>query len=321
MSQPVSPHPLSAAGVSGEPYPRKTQQNTSSTELSFRPQSSPPNTHQSHEAATADVNANMLATRVLSPSESDFVQKAAMSLEANSVQLPPLSRHLPGNLTQDVHAFYTPARFAAECARNDIPQHPRTVVSYDDYYPPKYPLEYAPALPRNYGNPSFSRLHNDVTNTHPPSTFYHSEPGIYAPSSLPDTSLPETTQLGDGYEPRYAGHIKHEDQAGYYSDMARGTNFYPPRYEEQDPIDKELPYAQLIHRALLSAPNHTMVLRDIYAWFETYTDKAAHSETRGWQNSIRHNLSMNGVSGSSSYHSVLSYQSITQPAFVPHRLE
>ncbi|KAL9011371.1 MAG: hypothetical protein Q9173_003780 [Seirophora scorigena] len=55
----------------------------------------------------------------------------------------------------------------------------------------------------------------------------------------------------------------------------------------------EEPYAQLIFRALKSAPGHRMVLKDIYRWFERNTDKASKS-SKGWQNSIRHNLSMNG---------------------------
>lgn len=62
------------------------------------------------------------------------------------------------------------------------------------------------------------------------------------------------------------------------------------------------PYAQLIYRALMSAPNHAMVLKDIYEWFEQNTDKAKiaqNSSAKGWQNSIRHNLSMNGVRNSS----------------------
>lgn len=54
------------------------------------------------------------------------------------------------------------------------------------------------------------------------------------------------------------------------------------------------PYAQLIFRALKGAPGYRMVLKDIYRWFENNTDKARKS-SKGWQNSIRHNLSMNGV--------------------------
>jgi hypothetical protein len=55
------------------------------------------------------------------------------------------------------------------------------------------------------------------------------------------------------------------------------------------------PYAKLIYRALMSAPNHSMVLQEIYQWFRENTAKGS-SDTKGWMNSIRHNLSMNAVS-------------------------
>ena len=51
-------------------------------------------------------------------------------------------------------------------------------------------------------------------------------------------------------------------------------------------------YAQLIAEALNNAPEQTLVLSDIYKAINTkypYYDL----ETKGWQNSIRHNLTMN----------------------------
>ena len=69
----------------------------------------------------------------------------------------------------------------------------------------------------------------------------------------------------------------------------------PQTEADRSPVDKEQPYAQLIYRALMAAPGRTMILRDIYDWFRVHTDKATDKETKGWQNSIRHNLSMNGV--------------------------
>jgi hypothetical protein len=57
----------------------------------------------------------------------------------------------------------------------------------------------------------------------------------------------------------------------------------------------EEPYAKLIYRALMGAPNHSMVLQEIYQWFIEHTDKGS-STSSGWRNSIRHNLSMNAVS-------------------------
>jgi hypothetical protein len=59
----------------------------------------------------------------------------------------------------------------------------------------------------------------------------------------------------------------------------------------------EEPYAQLIYRAFMSRPNKSMTLQEIYQWFRENTDKAK-SAGKGWQNSIRHNLSMNGVGDS-----------------------
>ena len=58
----------------------------------------------------------------------------------------------------------------------------------------------------------------------------------------------------------------------------------------------EPPYAKLIYDALMDAPEHQLVLRDIYTWISNNTDKAKDPAFKGWQNSVRHNLSMNGVS-------------------------
>lgn len=55
------------------------------------------------------------------------------------------------------------------------------------------------------------------------------------------------------------------------------------------------PYAKLIYRALMSTPTHSMVLQQIYQWFRENTVKGS-SDSKGWMNSIRHNLSMNAVS-------------------------
>ncbi|RMD40348.1 hypothetical protein DV735_g4778, partial [Chaetothyriales sp. CBS 134920] len=64
-------------------------------------------------------------------------------------------------------------------------------------------------------------------------------------------------------------------------------------YEEDEDGQGGKPYARLIYEALLEAPGHRMMLRDIYDWFEKNTTKPRESGTNGWQNSIRHNLSMN----------------------------
>ena len=62
-----------------------------------------------------------------------------------------------------------------------------------------------------------------------------------------------------------------------------------------DDSGMHLPYNQLLYNCFMEMPGHEALLKDIYAWFERNTDKARNPGQKGWQNSIRHNLSMNEV--------------------------
>ncbi|KAL3474201.1 hypothetical protein BJX99DRAFT_271856 [Aspergillus californicus] len=63
--------------------------------------------------------------------------------------------------------------------------------------------------------------------------------------------------------------------------------------EEAEDSSADPPYSQLIYEALLAAPGKKLPLQGIYLWFETNTAKGRDRTSKGWQNSIRHNLSMN----------------------------
>ncbi|KAL2803189.1 hypothetical protein BJX63DRAFT_437159 [Aspergillus granulosus] len=63
--------------------------------------------------------------------------------------------------------------------------------------------------------------------------------------------------------------------------------------DETEDTNADPPYSQLIYEALLTAPGKKLPLQGIYHWFEKNTAKGRDRGSKGWQNSIRHNLSMN----------------------------
>ncbi|RYO76320.1 hypothetical protein DL763_010594 [Monosporascus cannonballus] len=98
--------------------------------------------------------------------------------------------------------------------------------------------------------------------------------------SPPDINSPQVTGgIGDNYQL-----IDDDDPAQFPGAASEG----------EDAAKADEPYAQLIYRAFMSTERHAMTLQNIYQWFRDNTDKAK-GENKGWQNSIRHNLSMNAA--------------------------
>lgn len=172
------------------------------------------------------------------------------------------------------------------------------------------------SCPRTYSGLDFVSSIDNITESYPPSV-YLLEP--QRPQDVIDLSSNlnscQAMQFDDEYNPRCQRHPESKtiDVTTYATsqyeldnrvtnttaiqDLHSLSNGACKRVcaSEESSVDKEQPYAQLIYRALMEVPGHTMVLRDIYNWFRRNTDKATDKETKGWQNSIRHNLSMNGV--------------------------
>ena len=133
--------------------------------------------------------------------------------------------------------------------------------------------------------------------------------GSDAPATRQDQEAPNRLQIGYGTK----GAIYNRASPAPSSDIDRMEFHASPSdnkdrgSEDGDPLsamgdemdggedDGNQPYAQLIYRALLSAPEHKMVLNEIYDWFRKTYERFNKAKGKGWQNSIRHNLSMNGV--------------------------
>ncbi|KGO71900.1 Winged helix-turn-helix transcription repressor DNA-binding [Penicillium italicum] len=91
----------------------------------------------------------------------------------------------------------------------------------------------------------------------------------HSPHSLAASSPAMTAQTGDRLSPRSSTGDNKEERPGHH------------------------PYSVLIYQALKDAPGNKLQLQSIYSWFEANTDKGGDPSAKGWQNSIRHNLSMN----------------------------
>jgi len=70
----------------------------------------------------------------------------------------------------------------------------------------------------------------------------------------------------------------------------------PSLFQSSDLENEEMPYNQMLHRCLKQQPDCKLELQEIYRWFMKNYPSRYSAKERGWQNSIRHNLSMNEVS-------------------------
>ncbi|KAG1462762.1 hypothetical protein G6F46_006848 [Rhizopus delemar] len=63
----------------------------------------------------------------------------------------------------------------------------------------------------------------------------------------------------------------------------------PPKKRRRPPFS----YSSLIAQAILASENERMTLRDIYNWIINKYPTLYNAQDTGWQNTIRHNLSLN----------------------------
>lgn len=119
------------------------------------------------------------------------------------------------------------------------------------------------------------------------------------PASLPSMGdfTPTMTPLQQQH--LYSQPAQHVEQRQATVDLL-GYDDVIPEEDEMDEAPNAMAadpcYAQLLYRCLLDAPNHTMCLKDVYHWVSQHSQKARDPSSTGWQNSVRHNLSMNAVS-------------------------
>lgn len=132
-----------------------------------------------------------------------------------------------------------------------------------------YPFSGLPASPPQYETPAAAKTETKTTTSPPLSPPAFSDPSSYQGSPTIVKAEPEPER-----EPSRSSSSSSDSEP----------------HENTD-----LPYSKLIYNALCSVPEKKLSLQGIYRWFERNTAKGKEG-SKGWQNSIRHNLSMNAVS-------------------------
>lgn len=251
--------------------------------------------------SAASMAATMAATlRDIAPSTGKGIHTTTYE-DLNDSESPQWRMHstpLMNHIAQDEPNMNFPMHFNAR-ATNSF-SYDRT--AFDDNYSLAYHSGLATSCPRSL-NTEYGLVELTPTGTSMssyPANMYQMGPQ-HPYEGLDQSQSPNNNlmQLESEYEEYPLPSIPEDSTAystPYDSDISRSSTPISPRMSQDDePIDGDQPYAQLIYKALLQAPNNTMILRDIYDWFRRNTGKAADKDTKGWQNSIRHNLSMNGV--------------------------
>lgn len=308
MPHPQSPHRPPSVELSGGLGTIRPSKDTFCTPIPLHPQVPLPSPSPRPSAITS-----AMATAFPEPAPSKGPRPSAfMTLnDSTAMQWAPHNDFPVDPAGQDGFDYDLPLHFAQQSV--GLYDYTQNGVPYNHNYNLTYSAPYlGPSCPRSYTNDlDLTGLPMNIPESYPPAAYQIEPQTPQEAMDLSDQGINgQLRQLREDYDNQYPSNIKQEDLTGYNSpydsDITRsstpsGDPPMPPHgYKndgagEEGAIDKEQPYAQLIYRALKEAPGHTMILRDIYDWFKKNTEKAADKETKGWQNSIRHNLSMNGV--------------------------
>ena len=136
----------------------------------------------------------------------------------------------------------------------------------------------------------------------------HEQTGHVQKQEEPNVIRSEESSYGDTTSHLlndFSTHEPHFDNMVYmrggYVHQEPSSSMSPPNtaYDQgyaDDGSEYTEPYNKLLHKCLMEAPDHELQLKDIYDWFRQNTGKGHTPNEKGWQNSIRHNLSMNPVS-------------------------
>jgi len=116
--------------------------------------------------------------------------------------------------------------------------------------------------------------------------------GLY-PRAAPKRTLLESAPIHESRPLKRAKVVEEtvEQEESFEDQELPAPDSFPPLHD--DGSKPSYSYAQLIGMSILRAPNRRLTLAQIYKWISDTFSFYSPSTESGWQNSIRHNLSLN----------------------------
>ncbi|GAM85403.1 hypothetical protein ANO11243_034100 [Dothideomycetidae sp. 11243] len=119
------------------------------------------------------------------------------------------------------------------------------------------------------------------------------------PQALPSSFVPAEDHGGyssNGHVVAHDSFMEMQPQNEQHSSFQPSTFALPPTPRRGPPREAEASdeaYAHLLFKCLDSVPEKQMSLKQIYEWMRANCSRVRDGRSSGWQNSVRHNLSMN----------------------------
>ena len=175
-------------------------------------------------------------------------------------------------------------------------------LQYDHNFRPLWPTISAPAsayslsIPEHeQWNPPMEQLYGQppLMHTSYPALGHNVEDSVCHPQPAHHLLAGPSPFLSEG-SPMHPGFMEEGWDRPEMQQLCSNRN----GNENDDVVDADAAdpcYAQLLYHCLKESPEHILSLRELYDWVRDHSQKAKDPKNRGWQNSVRHNLSMNAV--------------------------
>ncbi|KAF0514825.1 winged helix DNA-binding domain-containing protein [Gigaspora margarita] len=172
--------------------------------------------------------------------------------------------------------------------------------NYSTNYPSAYQRQSTPPPPPPPQVQTTSRRQQHQQHHHHPSSHYSpynnmpqiSPQNTHSHPSFTQPSQPSSHIQQHGIPPIRPYQRSHTSQTVISEPFVTVTpelNNRPPRRRRRPPFS----YSSLIAQAILDSPDRRLTLREVYQWIMERYPQLYKADDTGWQNTIRHNLSLN----------------------------